>query len=63
MPKHLTRTWYKTDYTGGPEGGVGTFSGSIPDRAFEDGTIVNVDWSEPGAVEVTFLHEGTGYDA
>jgi hypothetical protein len=60
---HLMRTWYKTDATDEePEYG-GVFSGSIPDRAFEDGTkIVDVDWSVRGEVCVTYLHRGSGYD-
>jgi hypothetical protein len=62
MPRHLMRTWYKTDVVQG-DPAVGTFSASIPDRAFEDGTIVDVDWSVRGEVQVTFLKEGPGYNA
>jgi hypothetical protein len=57
------RTWYRTDYD---KGGVGTVSTSIPDRAFERGPIVDVNWKPrgmaPGWVEVTFLMEGPGDD-
>jgi hypothetical protein len=56
MP-HLMRTWYQTDYS--PGDGIGTFSSTIPESAFRDGsTIVGVDWSTPGEVEVTFLIPG-----
>jgi hypothetical protein len=58
MPKHLTKTWYTTNAV--PEEGVaGHVSATIPDRAFEQGQIVHVDWSQSGWVEVTFLVEGT----
>ena len=57
MPKHLAKAWYTTNAI--PDQDVrGHLSASIPDRAFEQGQIVHVDWSEPGMVEVTFLVNG-----
>ena len=50
--KRLMRTWYKTD----AEDGIGTFSAPFPWRT--ESQIVNVDWSVPGEVEVTWLIDG-----
>ena len=53
---HLMRTHYKTDYDPDEPEYNGKFSASLPLN--EDGQIVNVDWSEPGWVEVTWLISG-----
>lgn len=56
MSWRLFRTWYKTDATDEEPDYVGVFSEKIPDAAFRDGaTVVDVDWSERGEVQVTFL--------
>lgn len=59
--KHLSRTIYRTDVDESNPDYIGMFSASIPDRALEDSQIVNVDWSERGWVEVTYLVPGPGY--
>lgn len=52
----LMRTDYKTDVHDDEPEYRGSFSATIPDRAFQDGRkIVDVDWSERGWVTVTFL--------
>jgi hypothetical protein len=50
---HLLRTWYKTDVEAGEPEYVGAFAYGIPNDV--PGTIVDVDWSERGSVQVTFL--------
>jgi hypothetical protein len=61
MAWHLMRTWYATDATDAEPEYRGAFSGTIPDSAFwDDRRIVNIDWSERGQVEVTFLVRGEG---
>lgn len=61
---HLMRTWYRTDADPGEPDYAGAFSDTIPGRAMEGGTsVVNVDWSRKGWVEVTFLAPGRGHVA
>lgn len=61
---HLLRSLYRTDATVEEPEYIGSFSDTIPGSALEQGTIVNVDWSIRGWVEVTFLilgpHDGDG---
>lgn len=56
MPK-LMRTWYDTDATDANPAYAGTFSNEIPKPGPEGNgyTIVGVDWSTRGVVEVTYL--------
>lgn len=56
MSKYLMRTWYKTEAA--EHEGEGIFSASIPDAAFNNSTILDVNWSTRGEVQVTFLMEG-----
>jgi hypothetical protein len=51
----LFRTWYPTDVDDGDPEYVGTWSGEIPDNEDRGWTIVGVDWSQRGQVEVTYL--------
>ncbi len=53
--KQLHRTWYNTDVNEDDPDYIGIFSDKIPARAFEDSIIVDVDWSERGKVQVTYL--------
>jgi hypothetical protein len=62
MSGHLHRAWYRTDATEEEPEYVGAFSGTIPDTALRGRTIVGVDWSKQGWVEVTFLLSGPGHD-
>jgi hypothetical protein len=55
MSYQLMRTWYKTDTNDNDPEYIGAFSDSIPDRAVEEQTIIDVDWSVTGEVQVTFL--------
>lgn len=56
MP-HLMRTWYATDADADDPVYVGAFSAEIPKPGPEGNgyTIVGVDWSTRGVVEVTYL--------
>jgi hypothetical protein len=51
------RSWYPTDVSADDPEYVGSFSDPFP---AEDDTrrIVDVDWSTPGEVQVTWLIEG-----
>lgn len=51
--KRLMRTTYTTDYDPNEPEVLGSFSANIPENA--DWQVVNIDWSQPGWVEVTFL--------
>lgn len=62
MSGHLHRAWYRTDATEEEPEYVGAFSSTIPDTALRSRTIVGVDWSVRGWVEVTFLLSGPGHD-
>lgn len=50
--QRLHRIWYKTDYI--ETDSVGAFSEQFPAET-STRRIVNVDWSTPGEVEVTWL--------
>lgn len=52
--QRLQRTWYATDATPDDPDYIGAFSDPFP---AEDATrkIVDVDWSKPGEVMVTWL--------
>lgn len=52
---YLMRTWYKTDAGDDPEY-VGAFSHTA--RLAPSATVVRVDWSERGVVEVTYMLPG-----
>lgn len=56
MPK-LMRAWYGTDATADDPEYVGAFSSDIPTPGPHGNgyTIVGVDWSTRGVVEVTYL--------
>jgi hypothetical protein len=56
----LQRTWYKTDVNDDDPDYVGSFSDPIPDPESHDSVIVDVDWSERGLVQVTYLTQ-TGW--
>jgi hypothetical protein len=50
------RTWYDTDVDDADPNYIGIYSAVIPASAFRDGhIIVDVDWSERGKVQVTYL--------
>ena len=63
MSGRLHRAWYRTDATEEEPEYVGAFSGTIPNSALRGRTIVGVDWSKRGWVEVTFLLSGSGIDS
>jgi hypothetical protein len=52
--KHLHRAWYPTDVDDTDPEYIGAFSGSYP-YPRDDAVIVDVDWSERGQVQVTYL--------
>jgi hypothetical protein len=53
--KRLMRVWYRTDMIQEPADPdyVGTFSDPFPENVAWQ--IVDVDWSPPGEVQVTYL--------
>jgi hypothetical protein len=55
--KRLMRTAYKTDIDVDEPEYIGSFSTSFP-APESDREIVNVDWSNRGEVEVTWLVDG-----
>ena len=55
MPtQRLHRTWYSTDVDPADPGYVGAFSDRFPAESASR-RIVDVDWSTPGEVQVTWL--------
>jgi hypothetical protein len=58
---HLHRTWYRTDTKEAEPEYVGAFSGTIPGSALAEREIVDVDWSERGWVQVTYLIRGESH--